>query len=162
MLGFLFGTVCLIGLVKVLRAERCARRWRNHGGFRRGRSFWLRGLFERLDTTPGQEKVIKQSVDDLFDATRGLRRELDHSRHELADALRKGVVDETSLSEMFARHDEKLREVRTTAVGALAKITDALDEEQRRDLADLVERSMRKSMFRGGPYRDHGQCRHAE
>lgn len=170
MLGFLIGTVCLIGLVKLLRANRCerfhggsgcSRGWRRHHGHRRGgRGFWLRGLFERLDTSPGQEKVIKQSAEELFDAARGLRTELDHSRRELANALRSGVVDETSMGEMFARHDEKLRELRATAVGAFVKVNDALDEEQRRELADLLERDLGRGMFRGGPYRGDGRDRH--
>jgi hypothetical protein len=167
MLGFLIGTVCLIGLLKLLRANRCERFHGGCGGSRRargfrrsGRGFWLRGLFERLDTSPGQEKVIKQSTEELFEATRGLRTELDHSRHELASAFRSGVIDETSMGEMFARHDEKLREFRTTVVGALVKINDALDEEQRRELADLLERGLGKGMFRGGPYRGDGRGQH--
>ncbi len=147
MLGCLIGTVCLLGLLKLLNANR-------RGFRRRGRGLWLRKLFERLDTSPGQEKVIKQSTEELFEATRGVRTELDHSRHELANALRNGVIDETSMGEMFARHDEKLRELRKATVLAFAKINDALDDDQRRELADLLERGLGKGMFRGGPYRD--------
>lgn len=181
MLGFLIGTACLIGLVKVARAGRCGGGHHGHGGHgchrgggghgwhgggrgwgggwgARGGSFWLRGLFERLDTSPGQEKVIKQSVEDLFDATRGMRSELEQSRRDLASALRSGVIDETAMGELFARHDEKLREVRKTIVGSLASVNDALDEEQRKRLADLLERGLGGGFGGGGgPYRGGGR-----
>lgn len=183
MLGFLVGTACLIGLIKVVRAGRrgacggggCGGRgWGGHhghghhghghgwhgGGWRgRGGGFWMRGLFERLDTSPGQEKVIKQSVEEFFDATRSMRGELDQSRRDIASALRSGVIDETAMGELFARHDEKLREVRKTVVGSLAKVNDALDEDQRKRLADMLERGLGGGGFGGfggGPYRDRG------
>lgn len=175
MLGFLVGTACLIGLVKVLRAGRrggaCGGRgWSGHHGHHgwkgggwgrsaRGGGFWLRGLFERLDTSPGQEKVIKQSVEELFDAGRGVRGELEQSRRDLAAALRSGVIDETAMGELFARHDDKLREARKTLVGSLAKVNDALDETQRKQLADLLERGLGGfGRFGGdGPYRGGGR-----
>lgn len=183
MLGFLIGTACLIGLVKVVRYGRhggaCGGRgWHGHHGWhgghggwhghhrggwggwgaRGGGGFWLRGLFERLDTTPGQEKVIKQAVDEVMAATSAARGELEATRRDVAAALRGGIVDETQMGELFARHDEKLREVRKAFVGALAKVNDALDEDQRKKLADLLERGLggRFGGFAGGggPYRD--------
>lgn len=188
MLGFLIGTACLIGLVKVVRAGHCGsgygggcgHRGRHgghhgrHGGWHGhhgggwgggwggpwarggGGGSWLRGLFERLDTTPGQEKVIKQAVDEVFEATRAARGELDQTRRDIATALRSGTVDETAMGELFARHDEKLREIRKAFVGAIAKVSDALDEDQRKKLADLLERGIGGGGFGGfgGPYRD--------
>lgn len=128
--------------------------WGDWGGARGG--FWLRGLFEQLDTTPGQEKVIKQAVDEVFEATRAMRGELDQTRRDIAGAMRSGTVDETAMGELFARHDEKLREVRKAFVGAVAKVSDALDEEQRKRFADLLERGLGGGgwgRFGGGPYR---------
>ncbi len=55
------------------------------------------------------------------------------------------------LGELFARHDEKLREMRKTFVGSLAKVNEALDEDQRKKLADIVEGGF--GPFGGGPYR---------
>lgn len=121
-------------------------------GFERRPGFWLRGLFSRLDTTPGQEKVIRQSVDEVMKSTETLRGELDASRRDIAQALRTGTVDATAMGELFARHDEKLREVRTTFVGALAKVSDALDEDQKKRLADMIDRGGAGFAF-GGPYR---------
>lgn len=188
MLGFIIGTVCLVGLIKVLRWNRrgygygaCGGRgfhghgghghhhhqhggW-GRGGWRRGggSGLWLRGLFERLDTSPGQEKVIKKSVEDLFQSTRNLRGELDESRRDAARAMRGASVDEVALGEAFARQDEKLREIRKSIVGALANVHEALDEDQRNRLADMLERGLggeeRWGRFGGaaghgdGPYR---------
>ncbi|UJR84800.1 Hypothetical protein I5071_68790 [Sandaracinus amylolyticus] len=174
MLGFLVGTACLIGLVKVARGGGgCGRGfghhhrgWHHHGhhgwggGWQRGGwgGGWMRGLFERLDTSPGQEKVIKQAVEEIFGATRSLRTELDDTRRDIAAALRAGIVDEVQMGELFARHDEKLREVRKAMVGAFARVSDALDETQRKQLADLIERGLAGGgggwgRFGGGPYR---------
>jgi Spy/CpxP family protein refolding chaperone len=184
MLGFLIGTLCLIALVRLVRAERqgsaCGRGWHGGGGLHggglhggggwpgehrewrdHGRSGWLRGLFERLDTSPGQEKVIRAAVEELYASTRAVRSELDQSRRDVAAAIRSGVIDETAMGELFARHDEKLREVRKTMVGALARVSEALDEGQRRQLADLLERGLGGGggawggwRGGGGPYRD--------
>jgi len=137
MLGLIFGTVCLIGLVKVLRG---GHGW--HGG-RRTRRFggrWLlRSVFERLDTTPGQEKVIVGALDELRDGRRSLREELKQTRADLARAVQGGLVDDSSLEETFARHDRLLASLRVSFVEAVKKITEALDERQRKQVADMLE-----------------------
>jgi uncharacterized membrane protein len=161
MLGFVIGTACLIGLVKVLRAGRGGR-WGMHRGFGRGwgrRGFgpraMLRGLFERLDTSPSQEKVITQAAGEIMDANGPLRDELHATRREVARALRAPALDEVALGELFARHDEVLRDLRKRSVGALARVHDALDDRQRAALADLLEGGHRRVVSRGplGPYR---------
>lgn len=122
-------------------------RWgASHGG---SGPFWLRGAFARLDTSPGQEKVIREVVDEMRDHGRALRSELGRARSDLARALRADTVDATALGEAFARHDEVLGRMREAGVGALAKLHDALDERQRGLLAQWLE-----SRSGGGPYRD--------
>ena len=60
-----------------------------------------------------------------------------------------------ALGDAFARHDDALERARKAAVGALAKLHDALDERQRRILANWLE-----ARGRGGPYRgDEGSAR---
>ncbi|HEY3496143.1 MAG TPA: hypothetical protein VGK73_15700, partial [Polyangiaceae bacterium] len=60
MFGFLFGSICLIGLFVVISRSR---RWHGFGRHRHGYRHGfgpraaLHGLLERLDTGPGQEKV---------------------------------------------------------------------------------------------------------
>jgi hypothetical protein len=118
-----------------------------------GQSFWLRGLFGRLDTTPGQEKVIRQAAQEIFAAGAPLKSELEDTRRDIARAVRTGTVDAVAMGELFARHDEKLREARQAFVGALAKVSEALDEDQRKRLADLIDRQGQGWSGFGGPYR---------
>lgn len=117
----------------------------------------LRFLFEALDTTVGQEKVIKAAYKEVRDAMGHIEGEAEETRTQIANAIRRGTVDETEMGELYARHDEKLRTIRTAFFGALAKVTDALDEDQRKKLADMLERSDRGGgSHRGGPYRQPG------
>lgn len=108
MLGFLFGSACLAGLVAALyrggpHGGRCAHR---HGGRPwDGASWVLRRVFERLDTSPGQEKVMRQAVDDVRDEARALRDEATRTRADVARAVGAEVYDEAALREAFARHD---------------------------------------------------------
>lgn len=129
---------------------------RDQGGWQRDRGgrngFGLRWVFERLDTTPGQEKVIRQAYEEVREAMRTGEGELDATRREIAAAVRAGHVDETQMGELYARHDEKLRTLRSAFFGALAKVTEALDEDQRRRLADMLDRG--QGGFFGGPYRN--------
>ena len=105
-------------------------------------------MFSRLDTTPGQEKVIREVMNELRDEGRDLRGEFRKARGDLAGALRSEGVDETALGEAFARHDDALLRMRKGVVGALAKLHEALDERQRRMLADWLESGRG---FGGGP-----------
>ncbi len=182
MLGFLIGTACLIGLVKMLRRGGCHRSYgyrsfgyggscggggrgygweghdhghdRGHGGpFRtHGRGGWrpgghgmahfvLRRLFEVLDTTPGQEKVIAAALEEMRETMAKHRGEVRKSREDLAKAMRSPSFDETVMGELFARHDTAIEAMRRAAVGSMAKVHEALDERQRARLADLIEES---------------------
>lgn len=172
MLGFLFGTACLIGLFKVARGSchgysgggRCgggfggpfggfegSGRWRQgHGGWRGiGPRFFLRALFERLDTTPGQEKVIVQAADELRSALGSAKDKLRESRSDFARVFRGGIVDEAAMADIFLKHDTLLSETRRGVVEAVRKAHEALTEEQRSEVADLIERG-RRGWGRGG------------
>ena len=79
MSGFIIGLVCLWGLSRVLRGRHgCGPGWRGRGwhgrgwrgrgwsgGGRAGRYWMLRRVFEKLDTTPGQEREIREAVDEV-------------------------------------------------------------------------------------------------
>jgi hypothetical protein len=103
--------------------------------------FFLRRVFQALDTTPGQEKVIRSAVEELLEVTRKHRGELQKTREDIARAMRSPSFDETVMGELFARHDASLDALRKAGVGALAKVHEALDEEQRKRLADMIERA---------------------
>ena len=189
MFGFLIGTVCLIGLIKVLRGG-FRRRWgyggygggcgwsggscgggggyRDSGGHHdqwgghdggydrwgdRGGPFWMRGLFQRLRTSPGQEKVIRDAFDELRRAASELRDEGRHSRNDVAKAVRSPSFDETVMGELFARHDTHLEKMRKEAVGAIGKVHAVLDDRQREILAEIIERGPFGGRFGGGPFR---------
>ncbi|AKT39414.1 Spy/CpxP family protein refolding chaperone [Chondromyces crocatus] len=181
MVGFLIGTACLVGLFSMLRRGgwegRCGGRgwggdWQGRfggpwdgeggppwsrgggGGFQGRRRRMLGFLFERLDTTAGQEKVITAALDDLRSTAEAHRGELRRTRADVAAATRSPSFDETRLGELFARHDDALTTMRKELVGALAKIHAVLDDRQRERLADLLE----SGSFFGGMR--HGRGRH--
>jgi hypothetical protein len=153
MFGLLFGTLCLIGLVVVLaRGRRGFRRhghWHGHG-YGWGPRSALNAMLARLDTAPGQEKVIVAAVEEFMDRARESGRKVRDTRSELATAVRGDHVDESRLAGVFGDHDAALSNVRQAAVDALRKIHEALDERQRKLLADLVESGGYFSLHRRG------------
>jgi uncharacterized membrane protein len=181
MLGFIIGTACLIGLIKVLRRGRggygygcggggCGGggRFRGHrdhdggrheGGFRRGGwggwgggpGFFLRAIIEQIDATPEQEKVIASAFREVRDEAGKHREEMRRSRADIAKAMRSPGFDEVLLGELFARHDTAMEAMRRTVTGALARVHVVLDEKQRDHLADLIENG--PGFFRRGPSR---------
>jgi len=120
------------------------------GGFRARRRFFLRRLFEELETTPGQEKAIGRAVDRVAEAGCTLRGELRDSLNPLAEALRGDALDDSTLGGLFADHDAALARFRAVAGDALKEIHNALDEHQRAQVADFIESRQRRW---GGPYR---------
>jgi Spy/CpxP family protein refolding chaperone len=165
MFGFLIGFASLVGLIAVLKGgrRRCGRGWHGGGPYghrhgRHGRHGWrggprrfLRFLFEKLDTTPGQEKEISAAVEDFVEQARSLKREGRTSRDEVAELLRTESLDETILGELFGRHDERLRDLQKAFADALGRIHQALDPEQRERLAEMIESGHGPGF--GGPYR---------
>lgn len=172
MFGFIIGFLSLAGLIMVLKGGRrgCGGRGWHGGGWRgrrgrwghhdhdreRGRHGWgrrgmLRMLFERLDTTPGQEKEIAAAVDEFVAKARELRGESRSSRDDVARLLRTETLDENILGELFGRHDEKLRDLQKAFADALGRVHQALDPEQRDQLAQLLETGRGPGF--GGPYR---------
>ena len=164
MFGFVVGTLCLIGLVKLHRMRRMM--WAYGHGYEDGcgpsfghghhRSFGggfpgfggrhrggpragLYALFHALDATPGQEKVIRAAVDEVRTAAAETRGEWKQSRVDLAGAFRSESFDAEVMGNAFARHDEHLERLRKAVTGALAKVHDALDEKQRARLAEWLD-----------------------
>ncbi|WNG56031.1 periplasmic heavy metal sensor [Archangium gephyra] len=153
MFGFVLGTACLAGLFYTLRRGRWHHR---HGG--PGRWSWrgrMRWLFERLDTSPGQEKVLVQAADDLTEAFAKMRDEMSATRAALARSLRGESFDAAALRELDARHDELIDNLRKTLRASLSKTHEALDAKQRRELADLLEHGWGRGY---GPYGYGGGC----
>jgi hypothetical protein len=171
MVGFIFGTVCLIGIARVLRHRHWSAPFgggafgcgRYRDGFdaqdspwprrSRGRQWFLRALLERLGTTPGQEKAIVSALDELDGNRAAIRDEMRRTRVDVADVLSGGLVDDAGLEETFARHDRLLARLRVSVVEAMKKVADALDERQRTELAQMLQGGRRFGGSRwGGPF----------
>ena len=130
------------------------RRWHHHDwdpdddpglGDRRGRPYILRYLSDRLDATPAQERTMAAAFDEFRDEARGLRDEVSSSRKDVAAALRKPSFDEVLMGELYARHDTAIEKLRKAFVGMMAKVHDALEEPQREQLAQIIERGPGRS-----------------
>jgi len=143
MIGFLIGTACLLGLTATFA------RGRHHGrhcaggrgrgfGYGRGR-FVLNRVLGRLDTTPGQEKVIREAVDTLVDEMHSARSEFRSTRTDVAQVVRSESFDRAAVDSIFGRHDQVIQRVRENAVSAFSKVHETLDERQRKILAELIE-----------------------
>jgi hypothetical protein len=107
------------------------------GGF--GRRFFMRGVFDQLETTPAQEKVIFAAAAEFRGEASKFRGELRKSRADVAAAFRKASFDEVLLGELYARQDTAIEGLRKAFVGLGARVHDALDEKQRSRLADIIE-----------------------
>jgi Spy/CpxP family protein refolding chaperone len=167
MCGFIVGTLCLLAFYKLARRGRgCHGRHHRHGpwggwgpGHHPGERWMLRMIFERLDTTPGQEKVIAHAFEQARDAMRAAARAVRDSREDVARALRADVLDEQALAAARSRHEEALRGAHDAATASLRATHEALDPRQRALLADLLsDGPWGRSGWRGGfgpqgPYR---------
>ena len=163
MLGFFIGLASLFGLVHVLRRDYGHHpQHHHHGGcgprgrHRRGRRFgkrWMRGLFERLDTTPGQEKVIRQALEDVMDEAGRARRAVPTMRSSIGAAFGSETLEESALEEAMAPADEGLARVRESLKGALGRIHEVLDDQQRQTLARWLSREGSRFPMAFGPYR---------
>jgi hypothetical protein len=163
MLGFLVGAACLVGLVRMMRGGGWAyahgdghggwggRRWggwRHEGAWERsgraGSRGPLRWLFERMDTSPGQEKVIAEAADALRGTMSGWHDDTERMRSDVARSIRGETFDPAALEEAFARAEARLSTVRETLRGQAARVHEALDSRQRAELADLLASGWRR------------------
>ena len=127
--------------------------WARRGGARGG--FLLRMLSERLDATPAQEKVVAEALREIREAFMKHRGELSGSRADIAKAVRAEGFDEVLFGELFARQDLAIEDLRKTTMGAIGKVHEALEPEQRERLARIIEGGSFRGMGRGfgGPFR---------
>jgi Spy/CpxP family protein refolding chaperone len=125
--------------------------WRGAGP---GRSFWLRALFARLDTTPGQEREIRAAIEEFQRAAREARGGLAGARVDLARAIGAEQFDELAASEAGSRADATAAAIKDALTTALKRVHAVLDPKQRERLAELVEKGPRAGWRRGNPYRD--------
>ena len=143
MFGFIVGTLSLIGLIKVAR-------WGRYGHHGRGagpRRWMMRRLFEHLDTTPGQEKVIASASENAERVMWQARDQFFRARSSYAKSVRSETFDSAAINEAFDAQQASVDEVKKALREGLQSVHEALSPEQRNRLGDLIE---------FGPSRMHG------
>lgn len=145
MFGFIVGTACLVGFIFVWKGE-CGQRFRS-------RWHWI---LRKLDTSPAQERVVRNAFASVKQGARTFAHEGKFARRELADLLRAADFDERRVSDWFATREEELKKLRESAVQALGEVHEVLDDQQREQLATLIERSS----YWPRAWRGHGPYRH--
>jgi len=122
-----------------------------------GGSFWLRALFSRLDTTPGQEREIRAAVEELQKSAWEAKDEIKGGREDLAKAIAGEVFDEIAIGEATVRADASTRKVKDAFEATLRKVHAVLDPKQRERLAELIAKGPFGGRGRwgggGSPYR---------
>ena len=155
MFGFLIGTLSLIGLVKVVRH---GRGWGGYGGRGRGPRQWmLRRLFQRLDTTPGQEKVILEAVETLQNQGREVREAFFNGRADFARAMSGEHFEGATVTEAFDKQQTAVDAMKKTVLENMQKIHEALNPEQRKIAAELLQYGPRAMHGGGGCGGGHGR-----
>jgi len=115
---------------------------------------FLRGAFERLETTPGQEKALIAIAEELSETARAAHLEAAAARQAIAEAMRRDQLSDAEAAEAFAHVDAGLSKVRLAAAQAIAKAHEVLDPKQRRQVASWIAgESWWNPMPCGHPYR---------
>jgi uncharacterized membrane protein len=112
----------------------------------------VHALLSRIDASPAQERAIIGEVEKLQDRVRGAKGGMRDARGDLAAALRGPVLDDAALGAVLGRVDAATGEARSAVIDALRGIHGLLDEKQRAQVADLLDRG--GGWWGGsGPYR---------
>lgn len=143
-------------VVKLARRSHGRRCGGGGGGF--GRSRWLRWLFRSLDTTPGQEKVIRGALEEAWTTAREARVAARGQRANVAAALRAEGAEAAAFAEAQAGARAAYDRAEQAVVAAFRSIHEVLDPMQRERLAQIVDGSAspwrgRLAFGGGGPYR---------
>ncbi len=142
------------------------RGWRRWGAWKHagrngaiGRSFWLRALYARLDTTPGQEREIRAAIEELRERAWDAKSDLPETRENIAKSIAGETFDEAAFEAVSARLDATAEKMKDAFASAMKRIHAVLDPKQRERLASIVGtggfRPWGRGGFRGqgGPYR---------
>jgi len=163
----------VLGAIAFRRARRCHRGGCGHHGYhgyygdygpwdgpgpghhgrhhRRGR-WMIHAMLSRIDATPAQERFIVAEIDKFRDRAYGARANLRDTRSDLAAAMRGPQLDDAALGAVLGRVDTTTGEVRAAALDALRAIHGVLDDRQREQVAELLDKGG-AGWWRRGPYR---------
>lgn len=139
----------VLGFIAMRRAHRChgggGHHWRRHYGRGGFRAYMLRDLFERIDASPAQERAIIAELEKLQERARDTRFGVRDARGDLAAAMRGPVLDDAALGAVLGRVDHATATLRGSAIEALRNIHALLDDKQRTELAELIDRGWHTS-----------------
>ena len=176
-LGIAAGILGAVMLFKVIRMLVWRRRWMHYGGGHHsggchsrggwhggggpywsrgpGASWWLRGLFMKLDTTPGQEKEIRSAIEDFQREAYAAKDGLKGAREHLARAFGRDELDESAIVEARATAEDVTGKVKDAFAASLRRVHAILDNKQRERFAELLAKGpgFRRGGW-GGPYRE--------
>lgn len=150
-----------LGLIAYNKHRRWHHGWAHHhhhrhhgcGGHHDHAGPWRGGPYRMmafLDTTPGQEKVIREERDRLRDRVRLARDEASAARGDLAEVLRADSFDRARFDAALGRVDAAGAQLKSALAESAGRVHETLDSRQRERLADLVG-SRRGGGF--GPFR---------
>jgi Spy/CpxP family protein refolding chaperone len=136
-------------------------RHRHHGWHGRRHMFGRGGYglhmaLAHIDATPAQERAIVAEMDKLHERLYAARTNLKDTRGDIASAIRGPVLDDASLGAVLGRVDTATGEVRGAFLDTLRNIHALLDDKQREQLADLLDKGWWRRGHGGsggGPYR---------
>jgi len=139
----IFAVVGALALGRSLLFLGSRHRWAGRRGWARfgqgSRRAWMfRRLFEQLDATPAQEKVLLEGAAALREDLAAARTEWEAIRAELATLLGEDSLDRGRLESLLARPAEKLGSARARLADTVASFHAALQGNQRKRLAGLV------------------------
>lgn len=159
MLGFMVGTVCLVGLVGLAKGGRrgCHPHhagWRHGDGWRRGEGYEggpprgrrssgvARALGEvfkrRVGVDADQEDLVDHALSDLRDTLKELGGSLRDDRGRFVGAFAGETVDEAAIAAVWAAQDEAVARARREVVSSFKQIHAVLDPEQRARATDWL------------------------
>ncbi len=150
----------VLGFVAMRRAHRRCRGYSysygwygpwSHGRHEGRRHWMLHAALARIDATPAQERVIVGEIDKLKDRVQTVRANLNEVGSDLAVTVRGPVFDDAALGAVLGRLDAATGDVRAAAIDALRGVHAVLDDKQRAQLAEILDR--RAGWWHGGPYR---------
>jgi len=127
-------------------------RWGGWHGRHVRERMMLHWLFSRIDASPAQERAIIAEVEKLQDRLRAAKAGVHEARGDFAAALRGPMLDDAALGAVLGRVDTATGAARSAVIDALRGVHGVLDDRQRGQLADLLDRG--GGWWRGfGPYR---------
>jgi uncharacterized membrane protein len=159
MFGFVFGTLCRYGHHGFQRRfghhrHGCGRHW-DHGDY--GYGHWggrhwgaertLYFAFERLNTSPGQEKAIRSALQDLREGLSALRPSVQSLRQDIASVFKEESFTAAQAENILHSRDPELSQARAAIALAISRIHEALDPDQRERVARWTSEGPRAWCF---------------